>query len=196
MLSDKRIIEEMRNGNIVIDPFDERQLGTNSYDCRLGEWYFAQDIEGQELRLFSEDMRTSWGEPRKAVKGEIPVYPGTTILAHTMEIVGGQNGFVARMYARSTVARSCLSVCRCSGLADVGYIAVFTMEICNHSHNTIWIPVGGRIPQICFYETGETLKSYSGNYGQEKVWSPNNMLPSAKPDWSVTEYRNSEVNNG
>ena len=36
LLSDKRIVEEMETGNIVIEPFDERQLGTNSYDVRLG----------------------------------------------------------------------------------------------------------------------------------------------------------------
>jgi len=196
VLSDKRIIEEMQNGNIVIEPFDERQLGTNSYDCRLGEWYFAQDIEGQELRLFSEDIRTSWGGPRKAKNGEIPVRPGETILAHTMEIVGGQNGFLAKMHTRSTVARSGLSVCRCAGLGDVFYINIWVMEISNHTHNTIWIPVGGRICQMCFYETGETLKSYSGSYGQKEAWSPNDMLPSAKSDWSVAEYRNREENNG
>ena len=38
LLSDKRILEERENGNIVIEPFDRRHLGTNSYDCRLGEW--------------------------------------------------------------------------------------------------------------------------------------------------------------
>ncbi len=27
LLSDKRIVEEMKNGNIVIEPFDERHLG-------------------------------------------------------------------------------------------------------------------------------------------------------------------------
>ena len=37
LLSDKRILEELEHGNILIEPFDLRQLGTNSYDCRLGE---------------------------------------------------------------------------------------------------------------------------------------------------------------
>ncbi|MCS7002870.1 MAG: dCTP deaminase, partial [Dehalococcoidia bacterium] len=32
LLSDRRILEELARGAIVIDPFDRRQLGTNSYD--------------------------------------------------------------------------------------------------------------------------------------------------------------------
>ena len=38
ILSDKKILEEMENGNIVIEPFNREQLGTNSYDVHLGKW--------------------------------------------------------------------------------------------------------------------------------------------------------------
>ena len=192
MLSDKRIIEEMQNGNIVIEPFDERQLGTNSYDCRLGEWYFNQgDISGQDVRLFSEEMRALWGEPRKAQNGEIPVRPGETILAHTVEKIGGRNGYLASMRTRSTVARSCLDVCGSAGLGDCGYIAVWALEIRNMSRNIIWLPVSGRILQMEFHYVGPTLKHYNGHYGQQEEYSPFDMLPSAKPDWAVEEYKRS-----
>ena len=30
LLSDRRILDEMERGNIIIDPFDPQQLGTNS----------------------------------------------------------------------------------------------------------------------------------------------------------------------
>ena len=39
LLSDKRILEELERENIVIEPFELRQLGTNSYDVRLGPYY-------------------------------------------------------------------------------------------------------------------------------------------------------------
>ena len=38
ILSDKKILEEMESGNIVIEPFNREQLGTNSYDVHLGKW--------------------------------------------------------------------------------------------------------------------------------------------------------------
>jgi len=193
LLSDKRIVEEMECGNIVIEPFDERHLGTNSYDCRLGEWYFAQEEEGMDLHLFGEDMRASWGIRKRASKGEIPVRPGETILAHTMEVIGGRNGYLVCLRTRSTVKRSGgLDVCGSAGLGDSGYIAKWTLEIHNQSKNTIWLPVGGRICQFECYYIGETLKHYAGNYGQEEEWTPECMLPSAKMDWAVLEYRETQ----
>lgn len=189
MLSDKQILEAMEQGNIIIEPFDARQLGTNSYDCRLGEWFFAQDEASQHVRLFSEDMRALWGEPRKAIKGEIPVRPGEIILAHTMEIIGGRNGFLTNLHTRSTVARSCLGVHLQAGIGDVLYINKWTLEVHNFSRNTIWLPVSGRIGQFTFEYVGKTLKNYSGHYMQQEEWNPYCMLPSAKPDWAVEEYR-------
>ena len=41
-LSDKRIIEEMKKGDIVIHPFSRDQLATSSYDVTLGEWFFRE----------------------------------------------------------------------------------------------------------------------------------------------------------
>ncbi|MBX5456416.1 MAG: dCTP deaminase [Thermogemmatispora sp.] len=189
LLSDKRIKEELARGNIVIEPFDERQLGTNSYDCRLGEWYFQGDANVEILHLDNpEEIRRYWGEPRRAKNGQIAIRPGTTILAHTQEIIGGRNGYLGKMYARSTVARSGLSVCRCAGVGDVGYISRWTMEISNHTMTTIVVPVGFRICQITFEYVGETLKEYQGKYGQQQEWSPEDMLPKAYLDWDYALY--------
>src|SRR5690606_39548849 len=38
ILSDKRILEEIEKGNIVIEPFDRSNLGTNSNDVHLGKY--------------------------------------------------------------------------------------------------------------------------------------------------------------
>ncbi|MBV9689970.1 MAG: dCTP deaminase [Ktedonobacteraceae bacterium] len=190
LLSDKRIVEEMQHGNIVIEPFDQRHLGTNSYDCRLGEWYFQGDANMEVMHLDDpEEIRQYWGQPRKAKDGKIAIRPGTTILAHTEEIVGGHNGYLAKMHSRSTVARSGLSVCRCAGVGDVGYISRWTMEISNHTQTTLVIPVGFRISQMVFFFVGETLKKYTGKYGQDAQWTPEDMLPKPSRDWDYEVYR-------
>ena len=94
LLSDKRIVEELKNGNIIIDPFDERHLGTNSYDCRLGEYYFMGDANIEVMHLDNpEEIRHYWGEPRKAKDRKIAIRPGTTILAHTQEITDAYHYF-------------------------------------------------------------------------------------------------------
>lgn len=189
LLSDKRILQEWEAGNIVIDPFDARQLGTNSYDCRLGEWYFQGDANVEVMHLDCEDdIRAYWGKVRRATSGKIAIRSGTTILAHTQEIIGGWDGYLAKMYSRSTVARSGLSVCRCAGVGDVGYISRWTMEISNHTQTTIWVPVGFRICQLTFEYVGETLKLYRGKYGQASEWEPEDMLPKPYLDWDRDEY--------
>jgi dCTP deaminase len=183
MLSDKRIIEEMQKGNIVIEPFNQHCLGTNSYDCILGEWYYEENEDN--LEMFVDDpwdvsmfwngpLEAKWNDAKQAAY--IPVLPGRTILAHTREIVGGKNGYLAKMHSKSTTARLGLSVCRCAGIGDVGYISRWTLEISNHTQTIIWLPIGMKICQFIFEEVGETLKDYRGNYGQG-IWTPQDMLP-------------------
>ena len=124
------------------------------------------------------------------IDGKIAIRPGTTILAHTQEIIGGHNGYLAKMYSRSTVARSGLSVCRCAGVGDVGYISRWTMEISNHTQTTILVPVGFRICQLTFEYVGETLKEYHGKYGKSgQQWTPEDMLPKPYFDWDYDVYR-------
>lgn len=177
LLSDRRIRQAMEAGDIVIEPFEPHQLGTNSYDVRLGEWYFEPNRNMQTVSFLSEEQtKKFWGEPIRA-DGIIAVRPGDTILAHTLEVVGGRNGYTTSMRARSSIGRSCMSVCKCAGVGDVGYIARWTMEITNHSHATIELPVGLRVAQILFFEVGETDAQYAGKYGQSNEWSPYDMLP-------------------
>ncbi|MFN8532603.1 MAG: hypothetical protein U0556_03560 [Dehalococcoidia bacterium] len=189
LLSDKRILAELVTGNLVIEPFDERQLGTNSYDVRLGDWYYEPNRNLVVVDFFDEQSaRLFWGEPKYAADGFITVRAGDTILAHTQEVVGARHGFTTSMRCRSSIGRSALSVCKCAGLGDVGYIARWTMEITNHSQSNIRIPVGARIAQIMFYEVGETLTEYHGKYGQQAEWSPEDMLPRLWRDWDLDQF--------
>lgn len=189
LLSDKRILEEKEKGNIFLSPFEKRQLGPNSYDARLGEWYYMGNETTPILSLDNPNaLREYWGVPKRAENGSIALPPGMTVLAHTQEYVGCKNGFVAKMYARSTTARSGLSVCRCAGVGDNGYSGRWTMELCNHTKTILLLPVGFRICQFTFEEIGPTLQHYQGKYGQDD-WKPEDMLPKPHLDWDYDWYR-------
>ena len=45
LLSDKRIVEEIKSGNIIIEPFDERHLGPNSVRLSHGRLVFSGRCE-------------------------------------------------------------------------------------------------------------------------------------------------------
>jgi dCTP deaminase len=195
MLSNKQIWWFMQQGDIVINPFDEKQLGTNSYDVRLGNYYYLPNPEpavdfGGSVDFTQEYFaKFFWLGPRFSVD-DIVVPPGETILAHTQETIGGRNRITTSMRARSSIGRSCLSVCKCAGVGDVGFINRWTMEISNHSKVPIAIPVGLRIAQIEFHDVGKTYKEYSGKYAhQDREWQPEDMLPRLYLDTDYLEYQ-------
>lgn len=182
MLSDKRIWLELIKTHIVIEPYNPKQLGTNSYDVRLGPNYWKPNHNLTVVDFTDEELSKSfWLGPFKS-DDLIQIRPGETILAHTQEVIGARHGFTTSMRARSSIGRSCLSVCKCAGVGDVGYIGKWTMEITNHSHATVQLHVGQRVAQILFFEVGQTYKEYEGKYGAWEDWTPYDMLPKMYKD--------------
>lgn len=184
-LSDKKILEAMKEGSIVIEPFKRANLATSSYDVTLGEYFFREQPSKYNHSLYNiwsrSHMEHVWGAKKveKAVLAKeafkkynftwegispsdkvIILKPGETILAHTNEFIGGREHITTMMKARSSMGRNFIEVCKCAGWGDVGYINRWTMEITNNSKNYI-IPlvVGRRIAQIIFFETGPILAS-------------------------------------
>ncbi len=211
-LSDRKILEHMKKGTIVIDPFVRANLSTSSYDLALGEWYFRERPIKSENPIFNiwskSDIDHVWGtSAERAVLAKdalkeinfawdgiapsdkvILLHPGETILAHTQEFIGGRECVTTMMKARSSLGRVFVSICKCAGWGDVGYINRWTMEISNSSqHYTIPLVVGRRVAQLVFFETGPILgKDYSatGKYNPgknlselKKNWHPTMMLP-------------------
>lgn len=189
-LSDRRILEEMQKGDIVISPFKRENLATSSYDLTLGEWYYREQqptrYHHKIYNIWNKDhIDHVWGTEKSALRAErakdvfkkfdfewvgispedkiILLAPGETILAHTDEFIGGRNHITTMMKARSSLGRSFIEVCKCAGWGDVGYINRWTMEITNNSsHYSIPLVVGRRIAQLIFFETGPIVgKDYS-----------------------------------
>lgn len=205
-LSDKRILEEMKRGTVVIEPFHRENLATSSYDVSLGEWFFREQPPKYNHSLYNiwseEHTRHVWGadkveravaakEAFKKYKFEwdginpndkvIMLRPGETILAHTNEFIGGRDSVTTMMKARSSMGRNFIEVCKCAGWGDVGYVNRWTMEITNNSKNYI-IPlvVGRRIAQIVFFETGPILKK---DYASAGKYQSSSDMKQLKKSW-------------
>jgi len=124
LLSRNAILRHLKEGNVVIDPFDDRKLRTTSYDVSLGEWFWREGHpEGRATvhNIYDESStRLVWKGPYQAELAQaisermgsrlanikpsdniILLRPGETILAHTEEFIGGRNKIVTKMYARS-----------------------------------------------------------------------------------------------
>jgi dCTP deaminase len=205
-LSDRRILEEMKKGDIVISPFEREQLATSSYDVTLGEWFYREQPPQYNHALYNiwskDHMEHVWGAgkvERAVVAKEafkkynfewdgihptdkvIILRPGETILAHTNEYIGGKAHITTMMKARSSMGRNFIEVCKCAGWGDVGYVNRWTMEITNNSKNYI-IPlvVGRRIAQIIFFETGPVLET---DYTKTGKYASSTNLAQLKKKW-------------
>lgn len=220
LLSRDAILRHLKNGTIVIDPFREENLKTTSYDVMLGEWYWRERNPGGRHTIHNvydkKSTEVVWEGPYQAELASdlrertnvglenIPdgakvvlLGPGETILAHTIEFVGGREICVAKMYARSSLGRNFIEVCKDAGWGDIGYFNRWTMEITNNSkYFSIPLVVGRRIAQMVFYEV-EPLKGtdyvkergkyqFSEDLGKlKKSWHPEMMLPRMYLDWET-----------
>ncbi|MDP3646144.1 MAG: dCTP deaminase [bacterium] len=207
-LSDRKILEAMKEGSIVIEPFNRKNLATSSYDVTLGEHFFTEQhpqhfeniyniydkshvdrVWGTEARRAKEarDVLKNYAFDWKGIAPEnkiILLAPGETVLAHTEEFIGGRDHITTMMKARSSLGRNFISVCKCAGWGDVGYTNRWTMEITNAS-NRYYIPlvVGRRIAQIIFFETGPILNTdYVKDGKYQSSGSPSTLKKQWKPE--------------
>lgn len=224
LLSRDQIKKHLKNGTIIIEPFSEKHLNTTSYDITLGKYFWREKHPGGRAtvhNLYDEHSTNSvWSGPYEAVPVEkvanelrqefknikagslvILLEPGETILAHTEEFIGGRDVCVAKMYARSSLGRNFVEVCKDAGWGDIGYFNRWTMEVTNNSrYFSIPLVVGRRIAQMVFYEVAPLAKSeadYVGDKGKyqsartveelKKSWNPQMMLPKMHLDWEVGE---------
>ena len=204
-LSDRKILEEKKKGDIVIEPFDRKNLATSSYDVTLGEFYFREKPSKYDHNIYNIWSKSHtdhvWGtKPERAKKASevfkkykfrwegirpsdkvILLQPGETILAHTNEFIGGRNHITTMMKARSSMGRNFVEVCKCAGWGDVGFFNRWTMEITNNSVNyAIPLVVGRRIAQIIFFETGPILDT---NYADKGKYQTSQDIKEMKKTW-------------
>lgn len=192
-LTDRLILAHMKAGNIVINPFNEKNMQSSSYDIRLGRYYFEEQHPGPDFRLFnpykSAHVRRVWGRYKEARRARILMdqwhilkdewenidpedeviilEPGKTYLCHTIEFIGFRNVGTTMMKARSSLGRDFIEVCKCAGWGDIGYTNRWAMEVTNNSTMySIPLVVGTRVAQLVFFYTGETDRPYpaTGSY--------------------------------
>lgn len=221
VFSNLQILDAIDSGHIQCVPFNPRHVSHASLDVTLGYYYYRTERTGDKTvyNPFSEkDVSRYFGEAKEAIKHSewcdingiqlsegipadhpvIPLRPGERILAHTHEFFGIVPPGACEVKSRSSWGRNGIAVCFDAGWIDPGYINRLTLEVYNlNQHETVLLPVGERIAQIVFHETGKVAGNYgkgrdsgfSGKYqtGTDlneliKNWTPDLMLPRAYKD--------------
>jgi deoxycytidine triphosphate deaminase len=221
VFSNKQIKQAIDDEHIICVPFKQKHISHASLDVTLGHYYYRTErsedhpvynpFDKTDVKRYFEGALTAtthkkWCDDNgvKLLSGipadhpVIPVRPGERILAHTHEFFGIKPPGACEVKSRSSWGRNGVAVCFDAGWIDPGYINRLTLEIYNLNQNEIvLLPVGERIAQIVFHETGEVEGNYgegrhsgfSGKYqsGTDinqliKSWVPEMMLPKAYMD--------------
>ena len=216
--SNIQIKAAIKAGHIVCYPLNEKHIAGSSLDVTLGEWYYRTERSGgsgfynpfdkKDVDRYFDgphkaEIHNKWAKAngRQLFAGIPPnqpiiiLRPGERILGHTHEFIGIKAPGTSTLQARSTWGRNGVAVCIDAGWGDPGYINRWTMEIYNmNQHESIVLPVGERVAQMVFYETGPVdgeYKSLSGKYQNAKStdlisliksWTPEQMTPRAYKD--------------
>jgi len=154
ILSGEQIREYIRQGRILIEPFDERLIGPSQVDLRLGSKFRIF----RATNLVDPSDRNSIEENTELIdsKGKpFVIQPGQLILGVTLEKVAVPNDLVASIEGRSSIARMGVFIHISSGHVNPGSgsrgpIPV-TLEILNMNPAPVKLYPGMRICQLLFY---------------------------------------------
>lgn len=224
VFSNIQIRQAISDNHIVCVPFNPKYVAHASLDVTLGSYFYRiekladrtiynpfdkEEVERYFDGPYHATTHQQWCKqngitPLTNIPLDHPVIslkPGERILAHTHEFFGIKPPGAYELKSRSSWGRNGIAVCFDAGWVDPGYINRLTLEIFNlNQRETILLPVGERIAQAIFHETGEVEGSYgegrengfSGKYQQGndleniiKTWSPDMMLPKAFNDTRV-----------
>src|SRR5689334_13945126 len=147
-------IRRQLGGDILIDPFDERNLNPNSYNLTLHH----ELLTYEELVL---DMRRANRVRRVEIPPEgLVLSPNQLYLARTIERTE-THGFVPMIEGRSSIGRLGLFVHVTAGFGDVGFCGYWTLEM--FAVQPVRIYAGVPICQIFYHQIIGDYTNYCSN---------------------------------
>lgn len=151
ILSDKKILESIGSGDIVIKPFDPDKLGTNSYDVHLGKFLACYDDEVLDAK--KHNKITTFEIPEEG----FVLLPNTLYLGVTMEYTETHNS-VPFLEGKSSVGRLGIDIHATAGKGDVGFCNHWTLEIsCSQK---VRVYAGMPIGQLIYFMVEGDIKNY------------------------------------
>jgi len=164
ILSGKEIKNRL-NKDIVIDPFNDKQLGPNSYNLRLHHEFMMYDESVLDLK--KEHKVKTIVIPQDGLLLE----PGKLYLGRTVEYTKTDK-LVPMIEGRSSIGRLGLFIHITAGFGDVGFRGFWTLEI--FCVQPIRIYAGVEICQIFYH----TIEGEYVNYASSKYQNNQGIQPS------------------
>lgn len=159
LLLKDEIDEGVKNGTIIIRPYNKSQLGPNSYDVRLGDILL---VYAEEILDVKKKNRT---KTIVIPLSGFVLQPGELYLGSTVEKAGSDH-YIPGYDGRSSSARLGIGSHISAGFGDIGFKSNWTLEITVVKPTRIYS--GMRIGQVYFKtvnkEFNHLTNRYTGKY--------------------------------
>lgn len=165
MILSGKEIEKRLGSDIIIDPFNEKQIGPNSYNLRLHNKLLV--YTNKQLDMKQNNPVHELIIPQEGLLLE----PHTLYLGRTIEYTKTEN-LVPMLEGRSSIGRLGLFIHVTAGFGDVGFAGYWTLEI--FCVQPIRIYPGVEICQIYYH----TIEGAFKNYTSAKYQNNTDVQPS------------------
>jgi dCTP deaminase len=154
-LTGNEVIECVKKGEIIIDPFDENNINPNSYNYYLDKK--IKRITNQIIDLKKEE------EYEELLIGEdgLLLFPGECYLGATREYFGSDH-FASLITGRSSIGRKFITNHITAGLIDQGFFGKITLEITVKKPTIVYTDV--KFGQIFWFTVKGEKRLYTGKY--------------------------------
>jgi dCTP deaminase len=176
MLTGPEIIKALHQNKIIISPFDEKNLSSNSYDVRLHPVLKIYDLPACSGVL---DVK----KPNPAIDITIPdegliLEPGILYIGSTCE-TAVSDSYIPMFEGRSSMGRLGINTHITAGFGDIGWGYITQPDgslVCTYPTWTLEIAVvhpvriykNIRIGQVFFMEPKGTIQLYTGKYSTQR----------------------------
>ena len=172
ILTDKEILAQIEEGNILIEPFNRDFLGTNSYDVHLGKYLATYKDPIIDARKHNQI------EVFEIPEGGFVLQPETLYLGVTQEYTES-HAHVPFLEGKSSVGRLGIDIHATAGKGDVGFCNTWTLEISVTQQVRIYF--GMPIGQLIYFQVkGEIENMYnkksSAKYNERTVKPVESMM--------------------
>ena len=158
----------IKDGSLVISPFDLSQIGAGSIDLHLGREFRVFKPSGRTIEVGdSPDYKSISKLVKLGKRGEIAIEPGEFLNGITEERIKLPQGYSGRIEGRSRFARIGLLVHVSSGFVQPGTDGKIVLEIVNLSPFKMKLKCGTQICQLII-EEAKGGGTYKGRYYGQK----------------------------
>jgi dCTP deaminase len=173
ILSDSKVKEYMASGDIVIKPYNEAKLGSNSYDVHLAPHLAV--YEADELDAKQHNTIKHFEIPEEG----FVLQPGVLYLGATTEYTETHK-HVPVLEGKSSTGRLGIDIHATAGIGDVGFCGYWTLEISAQMPVRVYpnMPIG----QILYHAVDGDVEVPYNKKGDSK-YSHQEHLPKESMMW-------------